>query len=216
MTSIDLPAALAHQLEATARHVRHDADDLADVRLTETFPVPIDEVWAALTDPARLPLWFSPVEGELGLGRRVRIAAMGIEVEILACEAPRTLTLSWDVGGDPSALDLQLVDEVSPHGPATTLSLRHHVHDNEHYRTYGPAATGAGWDGALLGLALHLADPSSDLVGALADFPTSQEGLQFTIDTCAAWESAHVATGADALVAHEAAQRTSAFYRGVA
>lgn len=216
MTSIDLAAALSHQLEATARHVRHDADDLVVVRLTETFPAPIDEVWAALTDPSRLPLWFTAVEGDPAVGSTVRLAAMGIDVEILLCEAPRTLTLSWDVGGDPSALDLQLVDETSADGPATTLSLRHHVHDNEHYRTYGPAATGAGWDGALLGLALHLADPGRDLVSVLADFPTSPEGLQFTIDTCAAWESAHVATGADALVAHEAARRTSAFYRGVA
>lgn len=216
MTSTDLPSALALQLSAVARHVEHDANNDVDVRLTQTFPAPITEVWSALTDPARLPLWFSPVEGDLVEGGTAKIAAMGLEARILTCDAPRSATLTWGIGGDASLLELQLEEDPAAPDTATILSLRHHVADNEHYRTYGPAATGAGWDGAFLGLALHLGEPGHDQVAELSEFPLSPEGTQFTIDCCAAWEAAHVAAGTDPAVAHEAAERTSAFYRGVA
>lgn len=56
----------------------------------------------------------------------------------------------------------------------------------------GPASTGCGWDGALLGLARHLKQTA----------------------TCDLWQEAHLATGADPHQAHEAAASTAAFYRG--
>ncbi len=210
-----LRAALAAQLDDAGRTVAHDANNEVDVRLTRTFDVPISELWAALTDPGRLVRWFSPIEGEPGEGGTVRLVAMGVEARVLACAPPRTATLTWGIGGDASVLDLQL-DAHAEHEGATTLSVRHHVGLNEHYETYGPAATGAGWDGAMLGLALHLADPTADPVAEMARFPLSEDGLRFTADCCAAWERADVAAGTAAETAHRRAEATSAFYRGEA
>ncbi len=207
-----LRAALAAQLAESERTVAQDANNEVDVRLTRTFEVPIAVLWAALTDPEQLPRWFSPIEGELGEGGTVRLITMGVEARVLGCAPPRNATLTWGIGGDASVLDLQLDARADA---ATTLSVRHHVALNEHHETYGPAATGAGWDGAMLGLALHLADPEADQVAAMARFPLSEDGRRFTADCCAAWERADVAAGTAPGTAHRRAEATSAFYQGV-
>ena len=74
------------------------------------------------------------------------------------------------------------------------------------------AATGCGWDAALYGLALHLEDPSADLLPRLSRFAGSPEGAEFTRATAEAWFEAHVAAGADKKPARKASVRTAAFY----
>jgi uncharacterized protein YndB with AHSA1/START domain len=57
----------------------------------------IDELWGALTDPARLAHWFGEVEGELSQGGafRVRIALGGPRTgKVEACEPPQHLLLT--------------------------------------------------------------------------------------------------------------------------
>ena len=95
-------------------------------------------------------------------------------------------------------------------GDATELLLRHAVGDNDHWATYGPGATGVGWDLALLGLAQYVR------TGALSvdpeTFQTSPEAVAFVRRSAADWGAAHAAAGTRAEIADEAAARTSAAY----
>ena len=98
--------------------------------------------------------------------------------------------------------------------PASRFTLAHTVPADAHWQTFGPAATGCGWDGALYGLALHLQDPSVSHLRRLGDFAVSERGAQFTRDTAEAWYEAHVAAGAHRKPARKASLRTAAFYQG--
>lgn len=105
-------------------------------------------------------------------------------------------------------------EATSTGGPRTRFELRHTVPADAHWATFGPAATGCGWDGALYALALHLQDPSVDLMGDLGAFAGSPEGAEFTRATADAWFEAHVAAGSDKKPARKASVRTAAFYLG--
>jgi uncharacterized protein YndB with AHSA1/START domain len=66
------------------------------VRIEDRLDATIDEVWSALTDPARLAQWYGEVEGDLREGGeyRARVFASGWEGTgtITACEPPRRFT----------------------------------------------------------------------------------------------------------------------------
>ena len=65
------------------------------VRMEDRFDTDIDDLWSAITDPARLGRWYAEVKGDLRLGGeyRARFYASGWEgtgrVEV--CEPPRRL-----------------------------------------------------------------------------------------------------------------------------
>jgi uncharacterized protein YndB with AHSA1/START domain len=65
------------------------------VRMEDRFETEIDDVWSALTDPARLARWYGEVEGDLRLGGeyRARLYASGWEGtgRVQACEPPQRL-----------------------------------------------------------------------------------------------------------------------------
>ncbi len=48
------------------------ADGKGVVRMEDRFDTDIDDVWSALTDPARLACWIGEVEGDLRLGGEFR------------------------------------------------------------------------------------------------------------------------------------------------
>jgi uncharacterized protein YndB with AHSA1/START domain len=77
------------------------------VRIEDRLDVPIDEVWSALTDPARLAHWYGEVAGDLRLGGEFssRVFASGWEGtgRITECEPPRRLaTVSREPERDES------------------------------------------------------------------------------------------------------------------
>jgi uncharacterized protein YndB with AHSA1/START domain len=77
------------------------------VRIEDSFDAPIDDVWSALTDPARLAQWYGEVEGDLRLGGEFssRVFASGWEGtgRITECEPPRRfVTVSSEPGRDES------------------------------------------------------------------------------------------------------------------
>ena len=175
------------------------------VELRRTYDAPIEDLWDVCTNPERIPRGFVPVRGDRRLGGRFQLDG-NAGGEILECEPPRRLGITWEFGGASSLVTLDLADA----GAATELRLRHAVDDDAHWATYGPGAVGVGWELALLGLAIHLrtggpADPDGD-------FMTSADGRDFMRRSAAAWGTAHAAAGVDAAVAGEAATRTGAFY----
>ncbi|MFC7375575.1 SRPBCC domain-containing protein [Brachybacterium sp. GCM10030267] len=181
------------------------------ISLAQDLPAPPAEVWAALTSADRLALWFGRADGELQDGGRFELPDMETQGTVLSAEEPHRLKLTWEFGGSTSEMEL-LISEAESGG--SRFELRHTVPVDAHWGTFGPAATGCGWDGALYALALHLENPSTDLLTELGGFAASDEGADFTRATADAWAAAHVASGADRKPARKAAVRTAAFYLG--
>jgi uncharacterized protein YndB with AHSA1/START domain len=134
------------------------------VRLERTLPAPRDQVWEALTDPARLHAWLAPVqEGRPGPGRTF-VLRMN-ESDTATCTVtdwnpPHELGLLWDYTGEgPSELRLRLADL----GGQTRLTL-------SHTRVLATAVRyGAGWHIHLDNLAAHLADAERTASGCAGD-----------------------------------------------
>lgn len=74
------------------------------VRMQDRLDADVNQVWLALTEPARLAVWYGEVEGDLRLGGeyQARLFASGWEGtgRIEACEPPRRLlVVTKDAGG---------------------------------------------------------------------------------------------------------------------
>jgi uncharacterized protein YndB with AHSA1/START domain len=200
---------LISELDEVRRAVRAGTLPTGDghvVELRRTYPAPPDDVWDACTDPACIARWFLPITGELRLGGRYQLER-NAGGEITGCDPPRRLDVTWEFGGDVSLVAVEL----TPAGDgATELRLEHTVPDNDHWATYGPGATGVGWDLALLGLGAYLrtgegpADPAALIA--------SPEARTFMRRSAEAWGEAHAASGVPRELARETAARTSAAY----
>ncbi|MGN6243855.1 MAG: SRPBCC family protein [Motilibacteraceae bacterium] len=83
----------------------HEADGAGAVRFEDRLDAPVDEVWSALTDPARLAQWLGTVDGELRPGGELRAHwhASGWEgtVRIEACEPRHRLLLRTASADEP-------------------------------------------------------------------------------------------------------------------
>lgn len=180
------------------------------VSLAQEFAASPEEVWAALTDPARIALYFGEVTGDLREGGEYAIAMMGTGGPVRRAVKPELIDLGWGADGSVGRLELP----IAPSATSSRFELRHHVPADEHWDAYGPAATGCGWDGALLGLARHLQQPRTAWTEEMAGFETSSEGREFVTATSELWQEAHLAAGAEPQHAHQVAARTAAFYRG--
>ena len=74
------------------------ADNAGVVRMEDRFDSAVDDVWSALTDPARLRDWLGEFEGDMRLGGefRAHFSATGWQGtgRVDACEPPRHLLLT--------------------------------------------------------------------------------------------------------------------------
>jgi uncharacterized protein YndB with AHSA1/START domain len=74
------------------------ADGKGVVRMEDRYDTDIDDLWSALTDPARLARWLGEVEGDLRLGGefRAHFFASGWEGtgRVEACEPPQRLLVA--------------------------------------------------------------------------------------------------------------------------
>ncbi|GIG56915.1 hypothetical protein Lfu02_12870 [Longispora fulva] len=87
-----------------------------------TYDAPIEDVWDACTDPARLRRWYAPVEGDLTLGGSFTQGAFG-PGKVTRCEAPRLLTVALG-GVEPASDEIELRLTANPDG-GTTLEFEH-------------------------------------------------------------------------------------------
>jgi uncharacterized protein YndB with AHSA1/START domain len=140
------------ELAATAREVVRRGtpdDEVIAVSVRREYSADVEDVWEAVTDPARLARWFAPVSGTLREGGAFQVDG-NAEGEILECRAPSALTVTW--GGPVSIVRLRL----SPTEAGTVLDLEHTVPAAFAGSGAGALYVGPGWDVALLGLALWL------------------------------------------------------------
>ncbi|WP_152362718.1 SRPBCC family protein [Microlunatus speluncae] len=204
------PLELAKALTREVRTGERDGQPTKIAIARRSYPAEQADVWDALTSIERLPRWFLPVSGELKIGGRYQFEGnAGGTVE--TCRPPELIKSTWEFGDQVSWLEIRL----SPEGDRTAVELIHEAHvDPEFAKQYGPGAVGVGWDGAFLGLGLHLesgADRPDDLVA----WTTSPEGLEFHRFACDDWARADIEDGTDPAEAKAAADATFAFYTTV-
>jgi uncharacterized protein YndB with AHSA1/START domain len=187
-----------------------DRDGAPVRRLTalRDYPTGPEDLWDALTDPDRIPRWFLPVSGDLRAGGRFQIEG-NAGGEILHCEPPRRLAVTWEYAGEVSWVDLHL----TPVGEETRLELVHVAPvDPGKWAEYGPGAVGIGWEMALMGLADHLASGEAVDPDEAAAWMGSQDGVAFLTGSSQAWREASIAAGEDPEQARAAAERCTAAY----
>jgi uncharacterized protein YndB with AHSA1/START domain len=175
------------------------------------YDTTMDDVWDAITNAERIPRWFLPISGDLRLGGRYQLKG-NAGGQITACEPPRTLGLTWEMGGQISWVNVRL-SELSDGG--TRLQLEHIAHvPDDFWNQYGPGAVGVGWDLAMMGLGTHLEtkatlDPKKGM-----EWPLTEQGKAFVGRSSEDWARASIASGTPEQAARESAARTTAFYTG--
>jgi uncharacterized protein YndB with AHSA1/START domain len=156
------------------------------VVLRRSYDAPIEDVWDAVTDPDRIGRWLMPVSGDLRVGGRFQLEG-NAGGEILRCEPPRLLDVTF--GGETSVVELRL----APGGDGETLlELTHTVPIDMAGSGAGSLYVGPGWDGALMGLALHL---RGDVTGDPVAAASSPEVQRFSARSVAAWAAAVEGSG---------------------
>lgn len=200
------------QLGAVERTVRASEREGVPVRavcLTRSYPTSIEDLWDALTNPQRLPRWFAAVRGDFHVGGRFQVEG-NAGGQIVKCAPPKTFSLTWEIAGDVSWVDVVLRVSESE---STRMTLTHTARLTAHWTQYGPGATGVGWELGLHGLSLHLADPESAKFDEEA-FLESDSGKVFVRGSSAAWAQAAIEGGEHHEGSRAAAKRTAAFYSG--
>jgi uncharacterized protein YndB with AHSA1/START domain len=205
---------IAREIDAVQRELT--AGRLGDaeakvITMRRTLDAPIDDVWDALTNPARIGRWFMPISGEYRVGGRYQLEG-NAGGEILVCERPNRFRITWVYGeptdGSRSEVEVRLA---SAGTDATTFEMEHiAVVPDEFWTQYGPGAVGVGWDMGLLGLGLHLA--TGETVGDPTAWQLSDEGRAFATRSSEAWGAANVAAGTADDAAATAVANTIAFY----
>lgn len=199
-------------LGMTARTLtRRESDGAYIVTATRAYATSREDLWDAITSAERIPRWFLPVSGDLRLGGRYQLKG-NAGGEVVRCEPPRALGLTWEMQGQVSWVNVALSGSAPE---STTLRLEHIAHvPDEMWNTFGPGAVGVGWDSALLGLdQLYATNASVDPETALA-WLASDEGKRFLSESSDAWRLASIAFGTDPEQASRAARRTTAAYMG--
>jgi len=113
--------------------------DRWSVRLSRRYPHPVEKVWRAISEPARLAVWFpSTVEIEPRVGAEVRFGSPmegrpALSGVVTDCDPPRLLAFTWDTD--------HLRFELTPIADGTELVLLHTFDDRA-----GAASFGSGWD----------------------------------------------------------------------
>lgn len=125
------------------------------------------------------------------------------------CDAPHSFAATWEFGDQVSWIEVRL----SEAGDGTRFELEHVAHvDDELWDTYGPGATGIGWDGAFMGLALHLGGAAPVDPAVFVEWTGSPEGRRFHELSSAAWAEQSIADGTPEEKARAAQARATAFY----
>ncbi|WP_410632873.1 SRPBCC family protein [Amycolatopsis sp. cmx-4-83] len=202
---------VSHQISAVRRTLGDRVLEGKQARvltISQVYDTDVDDLWDACTNPERIPRWFLPVKGELKVGGSYQLEG-NAGGTVQRCDPPKSFAATWEFGGQVSWIEVRLTAE----GQGTRFELEHVAHVDERWDEFGPGAVGIGWDGALVGLVVHLANRGSavDPEAAMA-WMMSPEGIRFMTASNEAWYEADVAAGADPAKARAAADRTLKAY----
>jgi uncharacterized protein YndB with AHSA1/START domain len=193
---------IAKQIGAISREVSRqytESGETVAVTVQRRYDADQADVWQAITDPERVRRWFLPVTGDLREGGNFQLEG-NASGDIMTCEPPRHLMVTF--GGESSIVDVQLSDD----GQQTLLKLTHSVPIELAGSGAGALYVGPGWDGALLGLALHFA---GEVIGDPVAAANSPEVQDFNVSSVSQWVAAIEASGTADADAISAAQQVS-------
>lgn len=191
---------IGHHLGAVTRAVTAEPGaETATVTLERLYHSTPDDVWEALTDPARVSRWFLPVSGELHEGGNFSLEG-NASGDILTCRPPEQLVVTF--GDATSVVDVRLTAV----GDDTLLVMQHAVPMAMAGSSAGALYVGPGWDGVLMGLALYLVGEAPKDPVAVAN---SRKGQQFCADAIEAWTVVVEESGTADEVAIAAAREVS-------
>ena len=196
-------------VERFVSSLERDGRPASAVTLARSYATTVEDLWDAVTSVRRIARWFLPISGRLEAGGRYQLEGNAGGV-ITACERPSHLALTWEFGEDVSWVEVRLSDD---RAGRARLSLTHTSHLSDHWHEYGPGATGVGWELGLVGLAIHLAQPSAPRPDQDA-LVASRDGKAFITGSSDRWGQAAVVAGTGSGAARAAARRTTAFYTG--
>jgi len=132
----------------TPTGARERREGIDHVAYTRTFAAPIDDVWAAVTEPERLVRWIGTWTGDPASGTvAFRMTAEGENCPedtywIDACDAPHRLAVHFSSGeGAEAELVWRLALDLVETGGVTTLTFAQVMSDPEMASSVGP-----GWD----------------------------------------------------------------------
>jgi uncharacterized protein YndB with AHSA1/START domain len=138
-------------------------DGVGVVRIEDRYDTDIDDLWAAITDPARLARWHGQVEGDLRPGGEFRVYIEADDIEstgrVEACEPPRRLLVttretdeSYRKGQGVPPFDESLEATLTADGDQTILVIEVQGMPMDKIAFYG-----AGWQIHAENLAAYLA-----------------------------------------------------------
>ncbi len=147
--STTTPADVGDLASLTGRRATSE-DGAWRIELTRDYAYALEDVWSVWTEPDRLARWLGNLRGQARLGADIELVMSPPEgdvarMRILACEAPRSLSVRWAGFGEvyetdepPSQVDLELV----PLDATRTRVVLVHRELTED----GAAGYGAGWE----------------------------------------------------------------------
>jgi uncharacterized protein YndB with AHSA1/START domain len=127
-------------MTAPPAETRTETDGTTTLVWRREYPDPVDDVWAAITDPERLGRWIGTWTGEPRVGGTVAFTMTGevdaggevaepVDVRILACEPPRHLAVEMPESEERSwHLDLT-VEPAEPAGSGAVLVFAQRLAD---------------------------------------------------------------------------------------
>jgi uncharacterized protein YndB with AHSA1/START domain len=146
--------------------------DRLTLQINRTFAAPIDDVWAAITEPERLGRWLGtwrgdPAEGRVMFSMTFEEGDSEQEMEIRECRPPHRLAVTSHAGPYTWHLEADLVESDG----VTTLSFSQPEVDPDQVPSIGP-----GWEyyldrlvAAETGADLATIDFDRDYYPAMAD-----------------------------------------------
>jgi uncharacterized protein YndB with AHSA1/START domain len=148
-----------------------------DVRFERHYPRPVETVWSALTEPARLADWMGAAHVEPRQGGRIEIMTDGpfpMKGEVRIWDPPHVLEFSWS---NAHAQDSVVRYELQPAGTGTKMLFTHQG------IPYGSSALfSPGWHSyfATLGALLdeNAARPEPDVFRKMQAVYVDRYGLQ--------------------------------------
>ena len=154
-----------------------------------------------------------PISGELKEGGHYQLEGHAAG-KISRCDAPEAFDATWEYGGNVSWIRVRF----DAQDGGSRLTLEHIMSKDdaseEHWRKYGPGATGVGWDLSFLGLHQHIVTEAPVPQEDLNNWLTTDQGKIFIRECAAAWGQAHIESGEDASTANSMAEATAKFYCG--
>jgi uncharacterized protein YndB with AHSA1/START domain len=111
-------------VEALGTFAPHGEDHI-DVRFVRHYPRPVETVWSAITEPARLADWMGAAQVEPRVGGRIALMTDGpgpMTGVVRAWEPPHLLEFTWS---NTHAPDSVVRYELSPEAGGTRLTFTH-------------------------------------------------------------------------------------------